>query len=50
MYVFDPKETAEMALAEDHIVRIVGRGGAVGRAVVVDDRERDGSARPRELF
>jgi hypothetical protein len=30
MYAFDPKGTVEMALVEDHIVRIVGRGGVVG--------------------
>ena len=32
-----PEGTAEMALAEDQIVRIVGRGGGVGWAVAEDE-------------
>jgi hypothetical protein len=42
LYAFQPEGTAEMALEEDQIVRVVGRGGGVGWAVVVDDRERKG--------
>ncbi|KAL0948804.1 hypothetical protein HGRIS_008933 [Hohenbuehelia grisea] len=34
MYAFDPEGTAEMALEEDQIVRVVGRGGGVGWAIV----------------
>lgn len=37
MYAFQPEGTAEMALEEDQIVRVVGRGGGVGWAVVVDE-------------
>lgn len=37
MYAFVPEGTAEMALAEDQIVRIVGRGGGVGWAVAEDE-------------
>jgi hypothetical protein len=40
LYAFEPEGTAEMALEEDQIVRVIGRGGGVGWAVVVDDRER----------
>jgi len=36
----EPEETAEMALEEDQIVHVMGRGGVVGWAVVVDSRER----------
>ena len=35
MYAFEPEGTAEMRLVEDQIVRVVGRGGGVGWAVVV---------------
>ncbi|KAF7981796.1 hypothetical protein HWV62_31893 [Athelia sp. TMB] len=35
MYAFDPEGTAEMKLEEDQLVRVVGRGGGVGWAVVV---------------
>lgn len=35
LYAFEPEGTAEMALDEDQIVRVVGRGGGVGWAVVV---------------
>ncbi|KAJ8697590.1 hypothetical protein PTI98_004377 [Pleurotus ostreatus] len=34
MYAFEPEGTAEMALEEDQIVKVVGRGGGVGWAVV----------------
>lgn len=50
LYAFEPEGTAEMKLDEDQIVRVVGRGGGVGWAVVVvpndddddDDDERGG--------
>jgi hypothetical protein len=35
LYAFEPEGTAEMRLVEDQIVRVVGRGGGVGWAVVV---------------
>ncbi|PPQ66832.1 hypothetical protein CVT24_008691 [Panaeolus cyanescens] len=35
LYAFEPEGTAEMRLEEDQIVRVVGRGGGVGWAVVV---------------
>lgn len=35
LYAFDPEGTAEMRLEEDQLVRVVGRGGGVGWAVVV---------------
>ncbi|KAF9037059.1 hypothetical protein BJ165DRAFT_573689 [Panaeolus papilionaceus] len=35
LYAFEPEGTAEMKLEEDQIVRVVGRGGGVGWAVVV---------------
>ncbi|KAJ3503769.1 hypothetical protein NLJ89_g8283 [Agrocybe chaxingu] len=41
MYAFEPEGTAEMRLVEDQIVRVVGRGGGVGWAVVVDERETE---------
>jgi hypothetical protein len=34
LYAFEPEGTAEMALDEDQIVRVVGRGGGVGWAIV----------------
>lgn len=34
LYAFEPEGTAEMALEEDQVVRVVGRGGGVGWAVV----------------
>ncbi|KAF4574372.1 hypothetical protein EYR40_005911 [Pleurotus pulmonarius] len=34
MFAFEPEGTAEMALEEDQIVKVVGRGGGVGWAVV----------------
>ncbi|KAK0462955.1 uncharacterized protein EV420DRAFT_1521877 [Desarmillaria tabescens] len=41
LYAFEPEGTAEMALEEDQIVRVVGRGGGVGWAVVVVDKEKN---------
>jgi hypothetical protein len=35
LYPFEPEGTAEMRLVEDQVVRVVGRGGGVGWAVVV---------------
>ncbi|KAF8075739.1 hypothetical protein FPV67DRAFT_1648894 [Lyophyllum atratum] len=37
MYAFQPEGTGEMALDEDQIVRVIGRGGGVGWAVVLDE-------------
>ncbi|KAJ8090633.1 hypothetical protein PM082_018190 [Marasmius tenuissimus] len=37
LYAFEPEGTAEMALQEDQLVHVVGRGGGVGWAVVVVD-------------
>lgn len=34
LYAFEPEGTAEMALEEDQVVHIIGRGGGVGWAVV----------------
>ena len=34
MYAFEPEGTAEMALVEDQIVRVIARGGGVGWAIV----------------
>ncbi|KAK0478926.1 hypothetical protein IW261DRAFT_1481719 [Armillaria novae-zelandiae] len=41
LYAFEPEGTAEMALEEDEIVRVVGRGGGVGWAVVIVDKEKN---------
>ncbi|EJD00741.1 uncharacterized protein FOMMEDRAFT_21264 [Fomitiporia mediterranea MF3/22] len=38
LYAFVPEGTAEMALGEDQVVRIVGRGGGVGWAVAEDEQ------------
>ena len=38
LYAFEPEGMAEMELVEDQIVRVVGRGGGIGWAVVVDER------------
>lgn len=38
VYAFEPEGTAEMRLVEDQIVRVVGRGGGVGWAIVVADQ------------
>ncbi|KIK65224.1 hypothetical protein GYMLUDRAFT_39587 [Collybiopsis luxurians FD-317 M1] len=37
LYAFEPEGSREMALQEQQIVRVVGRGGGVGWAVVVVD-------------
>jgi hypothetical protein len=34
LYAFEPEGTAEMKLEEDQVVRVIGRGGGVGWAVV----------------
>ncbi|KAG6375305.1 hypothetical protein JVT61DRAFT_3530 [Boletus reticuloceps] len=41
LYAFEPEGTAEMKLDEDQLVRVVGRGGGVGWAVVVRDGLKD---------
>ena len=38
LYAFEPEGTAEMRLVEDQVVRVIGRGGGVGWAVVIDDK------------
>lgn len=42
LYTFEPEGTAEMALVEDQIVKIVGRGGGVGWAIAVREGEGEG--------
>jgi hypothetical protein len=37
LYGFEPEGTAEMKLEEDQTVRVVGRGGGVGWAVVIKE-------------
>lgn len=34
LYAFEPEGTAEMALVEDQVVRVIARGGGVGWAIV----------------
>lgn len=41
LYPFEPEGTAEVRLEEDQIVRVLGRGGGVGWAVVVKDGLKD---------
>ncbi|KIK94170.1 hypothetical protein PAXRUDRAFT_12214 [Paxillus rubicundulus Ve08.2h10] len=41
LYAFEPEGTAEMKLDEDQMVRVIGRGGGVGWAVVVKDGLKD---------
>ncbi|EPQ59837.1 hypothetical protein GLOTRDRAFT_109863 [Gloeophyllum trabeum ATCC 11539] len=41
LYAFVPEGTAEMALEEEQVVRVIGRGGGVGWAVVARP-EKDG--------
>ncbi|KAH8115644.1 hypothetical protein DFH11DRAFT_1725874 [Phellopilus nigrolimitatus] len=36
-YAFVPEGTAEMALVEDQLVRVIGRGGGVGWAIAEDE-------------
>ncbi|PPR07630.1 hypothetical protein CVT26_001698, partial [Gymnopilus dilepis] len=38
LYAFEPEGTAEMRLEEDQLVRVVGRGGGVGWAIVIDEK------------
>jgi Variant SH3 domain len=40
LYAFEPEGTAEMALEEDQIVRVIGRGGGVGWAIVARGGEQ----------
>lgn len=37
LYAFEPEGTAEMALKEDQVVHIIGRGGGVGWAIAEDE-------------
>ncbi|CDO69455.1 hypothetical protein BN946_scf184817.g15 [Trametes cinnabarina] len=48
LYAFEPEGTAEMALEEEQIVRVVGRGGGVGWAVV--EKEGGGHALVPESY
>ena len=48
LYPFEPEGTAEMALEEDQLVRVVGRGGGVGWAVV--EQEGGGHALVPESY
>jgi len=48
LYVFEPEGTAEMALEEDQVVRVIGRGGGVGWAVV--EKEDGGHALVPESY
>ncbi|EJF60028.1 hypothetical protein BD309DRAFT_987036 [Dichomitus squalens] len=48
LYAFEPEGTAEMALEEEQIVHVVGRGGGVGWAVV--EREGGGHALVPESY
>lgn len=41
LYAFEPEGTAEMKLEEDQIVRVIGRGGGVGWAVVLKEGPED---------
>ena len=41
MYAFEPEGTAEMALQEDQVVQVIGRGGGVGWAVVIKYSDND---------
>ena len=41
LYPFEPEGTAEMKLEEEQLVRVVGRGGGVGWAVVVKEGLKD---------
>jgi hypothetical protein len=43
IYPFVPEGTAEMALEEDQLVKIIGRGGGVGWAIaIIEDSDADG--------
>ena len=48
LYAFEPEGTAEMALEEEQIVHVVGRGGGVGWAVV--EKEGGGHALVPESY
>ncbi|KAI0751867.1 hypothetical protein C8Q80DRAFT_1218440 [Daedaleopsis nitida] len=48
LYAFEPEGTAEMALEEEQVVRVVGRGGGVGWAVV--EKEGGGHALVPESY
>lgn len=48
LYTFEPEGIAEMALEEEQIVRVVGRGGGVGWAVV--EKEGGGHALVPESY
>jgi len=48
LYAFEPEGTAEMALEEDQVVHIIGRGGGVGWAVV--EKEDGGHALVPESY
>lgn len=48
LYAFEPEGTAEMALEEDQVVYVIGRGGGVGWAVV--EKEDGGHALVPESY
>jgi len=48
LYAFEPEGTAEMALEEDQVVNVIGRGGGVGWAVV--EKEDGGHALVPESY
>ncbi|KAI0771676.1 hypothetical protein BD413DRAFT_604430 [Trametes elegans] len=48
LYAFEPEGTAEMALEEEQVVRVVGRGGGVGWAVA--EKEGGGHALVPESY
>ena len=48
LYAFEPEGTAEMALEEDQVVDVIGRGGGVGWAVV--EKEDGGHALVPESY
>jgi len=50
LYAFEPEGTAEMKLEEDQIIRVIGRGGGVGWAVVVKDSIKDTHALVPESY
>jgi hypothetical protein len=51
LYAFEPEGTAEMRLEEDQVVRVLGRGGGVGWAVVIREGEgEDGHALVPESY
>jgi hypothetical protein len=50
LYAFEPEGTAEMKLEEDQVVRVIGRGGGVGWAVVDRDTGGGGHALVPESY